>query len=259
MMYPARSSWRLALILLLMGACQYQSMVFASGERNGGDYYTSDLINARIVIGPVAEARASAPDSLINRRVALSTEDIQRNLAEGITEIHRAATVSRVGGKGGLEKSLRLAQEKGADLLILPRIEELTIDQMGKNGLDPVAKFVDVVLFPVTLTEAVIYRGERAGLGSQYLPLNNMVITMRLSMDFYRVSDGKQISRQTINRTLDVKVNNDNLEGARFESTDDWLQVGRDQGTFLVREVGREVAKDLVPELVDRAKGTVKG
>lgn len=221
----------------------------AEGKRRGGDYYTSDLISARIAVGTVVDARKVSPDEIVNRRVALTPEDIQRELAEGISEIHRGASLTRVGGRG-VDRALQLAREKGAQLLLIPTIEQFTIDPAGKNGLDPVAKIVDVVLFPVTLAEAAIYRGERAGLGAQYIPLHDLLITMKMTIDYHRVSDGARLLHQDAARTLDAKVNKDNIEGARFEAFDDWIDVGKKQGAFLVREYGREIARYEIAEIL---------
>jgi hypothetical protein len=239
-----------AMVLLL----QFQSSETWGQGRKSGDLVTSDLINNRIVIGPVEDARYTAPDTIENRKVALSAEDIQQELSEGVAEIHRGAVVSRISGKPGLDRALFAAREQGADLLIIPRIEQLLVDQMGRNGLDPVAKMCDVLLFPVTLAEVVIYRGDRAGLGSQYLPLYNMMITLRINMDYYRVSDSKMILRQNYTRVCDSKVNRDNLDGSRFDITDDWHDFGQKQGRFLVREFGKEIAQY---EIIDLIKNPV--
>jgi hypothetical protein len=254
-MIATRYSGRFSLFFLVFGLCLDLSSASAGG-RKSGDYYTSDLVNAHIAIGPVAEGRINAPDTIANRKVALSIEDIQRDFAEGLLDIHRAATITRISGKGGVEGALDAARHKRADLLIMPRIEELVIDEAGRNGLDSVAKIVDVVLFPITIAEAVIYRGERAGVGAQYMPVHDMRVTMKMTLDYYRVSDGAPLGRQDVPRVLDAKVNKDNLEGARYESTDDWIQVGRDQGAFLIKETGREIAKEMIPDLVNKARGS---
>lgn len=248
-MSPTRNIAQLILIFIglvaFLVALPAQSQ---SSNRKSGDYYTSDLLDFSLVIGPVEDAREPASDSIVNRMVDLNTEDIQREFAEGIAEIHRSAAISRVAGSGGLDRAMAAARERQADLLIIPRLDKLVIDQVGKNGLDPVAKVFDVALFPITLIEAAIYRGERAGLGSQYLPMYDMMVTMKMKLDFYRVADGQRLAGLVFDRALDAKVNKDNLEGARFESMDDWIKVGQEKGLFLVREFGRQVAKEQIVE-----------
>jgi hypothetical protein len=241
----------LILAVLPVLTCSLESFAWESpfNFRKGGDHYTSDLIEAHIAIGPVAEARVEDRNELDNRQIALSTEEIQREFAEGITEIHRAATITRIGNRGGSSKALEAAREQGADILMMPRIEQLTIDRMGRNGLEPLAMATDVVLFPVTLGVALFSQGERAGLGYQYIPINNIMVSLRMNLDFYRVSDGKRLARRTYPTYVDVKVNKDNADGARLDSTDDLRNVGRDQGRYAIRQLGRRIAKEEIPAL----------
>lgn len=248
-MSPTQKSFQTVRILLSAAFLVIPFLCAAEGKRRGGDPYTSDLISARIAVGPVIDHRKAAPGEIVNRRVALNPEDIQRELAEGIAEIHRGASLTRVGGRG-VERALQLAREKGAELLLMPTLSQFTVDSAGKNGLDPVAKIVDVALFPVTLAEAAIYRGERAGLGAQYIPLHDLLITMKMTIDYYRVSDGARLLHQPGARVLDAKVNKDNIEGARFEASDDWIDIGKKQGAFLVREYGREIARYEIAEIL---------
>ena len=230
------------LCFILVGCVHYRI-------RQGGDYYTSDLINAKIAIGPVAEARSYSRGSLANRKVALPTEDIQEEFAEGLAEIHRSATIQRLGGKGGADMALAAARQKGSDLLIVPRIEQLTIDNMGRNGLEPVAQIVDALLFPISLAVGIFTGGEKAGLGHQYVPIEDVMISMKMTLDFYRVSDGTRLARRTYPTFVDVKTNKDRLEGVKLDPTDDMREVGQEYGKFAVREFGRRIAKEEVVEM----------
>jgi len=232
-----------AVILLALQPAAY------CDTREDGDFYTSDLVDTRIVVGPVKDVRSNGPDTISNRLVSLSPETIQKEFAEGLAEIHRGASITRISGKADVHRSLFAAREQGADILVMPRIEKLLIDDMGRNGLEPVAKLVDVVLFPVTLAEAAIYRGERAGLGSHYLPMYDMMVTMKVTMEYYRVSDGRLLVRHKYTRACDTKTNKDNLEGSKYDPTDDWKTVGRDQAKFLIRSFGREVATYEIADL----------
>ncbi len=220
--------------------------------RDSGDFVTSDLVDSRIAVGPVVDARAESPEGLANRRVALKSDDIQIELAEGVSEVHRAAQISRIGGKGQLSQSLKAARQVGAGVLIMPTLNQLLIDDMGRNGLDPVADIVDVVLFPITLGTAVVTQGERGGVGHQYIPIHNIQVNMKLGVDFYRVSDGEKLMSRIYDRTAYVKTNKDNIEGSRFNPTDDLVDVGREQGRFLVREFGKEIAKYEINDLSEQ-------
>ena len=64
--------------LALLTAVLLEAGCGAFRTRKGGDFYTSDLINARIAVGPVAEARESSRDGLYNRRIALTAGDSRR-------------------------------------------------------------------------------------------------------------------------------------------------------------------------------------
>lgn len=240
--------------ILLISVCASLVLVgcTTSRPRRGGDYYTSDLINARVAIGPVGEARAVSPDVLGNRRIALTTEDIQTELSNGVSEIHRAASVVRIGGKGGADYSLQLARKQGAELVLVPRIEKLVLDDMGRNGFEPVAKGIDILLFPITLITAAVTQGKRGGWASDYLPIYEMMVTMKMSVDYYRVSDGQLLVRRTYPFYSHCKANRDNLEGARLDPTDDWRAFGREQGRFTVRSFGQEIAKFDIPEVMEK-------
>jgi len=238
--------------LALLTAALFVTGCGAIRTRKGGDFYTSDLINARIAVGPVAEARESSRDSLFNRRIALTTEDLQREFAEGLSEIHRAASVQRIGGKGGPEKGLSAARRGGAEILIMPRVEQLTIDNMGRNGVEPVAVFTDVLLFPISLATAALTRGNKAGLAYEYMPIYNVMVTMKMTLDYYRVSDGTLLLRRPYLKFIHCKTNKDNIEGAKLDPTDDLRAVGREYGRFAVRELGRGVAKEEITELSNK-------
>jgi len=222
--------------------------------RDSGDFVTSDLVDSRIAVGPVVDARTESPEGLANRRVALKADDIQIELAEGVSEVHRAAQISRIGGQGHLSQSLKAARQVGAGVLIMPTVEQLLIDDMGRNGLDPVADIVDVALFPITLGTAVVTQGERGGVGHQYIPIYNIQVNMKVGVDFYRVSDGKKLMSRTYERTAYVKTNKDNIEGSRFNPTDDLVDLGREQGRFLVREFGKEIAKYEINDLSEQVE-----
>jgi hypothetical protein len=237
-----------ALCVVLAGCIHYQI-------RSGGDYYTSDLVNAKITVGPVAEARSYSRDCLVNRKIALPTEEIQREFAEGLAEIHRSATIARLAGKGGADRALVAARQKGSDLLIVPRIERLTIDNMGRNGLEPVAQITDALLFPISLAVALFTGGEKAGLGHQYVPIEDVMVSMRMTLEFYRVSDGMRLARRTYPTFVDVKTNKDRLEGAKLDPTDDMRDEGQKYGKFTVREFGRRIAKQEVVEFSTKVTG----
>ncbi|MCA9411567.1 MAG: hypothetical protein KC917_11785 [Candidatus Omnitrophica bacterium] len=220
--------------------------------RDSGDFVTSDLIDSRIAVGPVVDAREESPEGLANRRVALKPDDVQIELAEGVSEVHRAAQISRIGGEGHVSQSLKAARQVGAGILIMPTLDQLLIDEMGTNGLDPVAQIVDVALFPITLGTAVVTQGERGGVGHQYIPIYNVQVNMKMNVDFYRVSDGQKLMSRSYERTAYVKTNKDNIEGSRFNPTDDLVDLGREQGRFLVREFGKEIAKYEINDLSEQ-------
>lgn len=226
-------------------------------NRPEGDFYTSDLVSSRIAVGPVAEARTHGRDGLGNRRVALSPDEIQKEFAEGLSDIHRAAAIQRVTGTGGPDRALAAARSGGSDILVIPRIEQLSIDEMGRNGLEPMAALSDVLLFPVTIGSAIITRGERGGLGYQYVPIHDVMVSLQMSVDYYRVSDGALLLRRTYPVYVDIKANKDNIEGARLDPTDDLRDLGMTQGRFTVRELARRIAKDEIPELTGKKPQTL--
>lgn len=250
-MRPTRTNLRPILVLMaggLLVGCAAPLL------RDSGDFVTSNLIDSRIAVGPVIDSRTEGPEGLENRRVALKADDVQIELAEGISEVHRGAQISRIGGEGRVQQSLRAAQQVGAGILIMPTLNHLLIDEMGRNGLEPVASVVDVALFPITLGAAIATQGERGGVGHQYIPIYNIQVHMKMTVDFYRVSDGQKLMSRTYDRTSYVKTNKDNIEGSRFNPTDDLVDLGREQSRFLVREFGKEIAKYEVNDLSDKTE-----
>ncbi len=249
-MRPAQTNLRatavFTLCLTILSGCAAPLL------RDDGDFVTSDLIDSRIAVGPVTDSRAQGPEGLANRRVSLQSDDIQIELAEGVSEVHRAAQISRIGGQGHLSQSLKAANQVGAGVLIMPTLDQLLIDDMGRNGLDPVADIVDVALFPITLGAAIATQGERGGVGHQYIPIYNIQVNMKMTVDFYRVSDGQKLMSRTYDRTAYVKTNKDNIEGSRFNPTDDLVDLGREQARFLVREFGKEIAKYEIKDLSEQ-------
>ena len=246
-----RKLWGMSFVLVavvLMAGCG----AFIQ-DRPDGDYYTSDLVSSRIAVGPVAEARVHGRDGLGNRRIALAPEEIQKEFAEGLSDIHRAASIQRVTGTGGPDRALAAARSGGSDILVIPRIEQLSIDEMGRNGLEPMAAITDVLLFPITIGSAIITRGERGGLGYQYVPIHDVMVSLQMSVDYYRVSDGTRLLRRTYPVFVDIKSNKDNIEGARLDPTDDLRNLGMTQGRFTVRELARRIAKEEIPELTGKS------
>ena len=216
------------------------------------DLTLSDLISRRIAVGPVQEARTTGRETLRNRLVALSTDDIQREIAAGVSDIHRGSKILRVTGRPDFDRVLAAAHGAGGELLMMPRIEQLVIDDLGRNGVEAVAGVVDTALFPITIGEALVTGGERGGLGHRYLPIQDVMVSMTLTVDFHRVSDGRHLGRRLFRRVCTSMTNKSHIDGSRFDPGDDWIELGREQARFLIREFGRDTAKHEVIDLMDR-------